>query len=225
MTCKQEPAGAKPPLVGLLKYQILYQSNATPVARAANVLHARWASAANHSLADLVTLLSFLEGQWDGFMGPSISGAWFHIGGVLTSLGGDGLATTHSENIAGGNGSVPFPPQTAVCVSWKSGITARGGRARTYLPGVPQSAVTTPNNAALTTAFTTGLKDGALSFMAAVNTHTVGGDTVNLGVPSYYNKCAIRPVPIFFPFVDAVVHERLDSQRRRSGKESTFPTM
>lgn len=223
MVCKQEPAGAKPFLSGLLKWQILYQSNATPVARAANVLHLKWTSGNNHTLTDLTSLVSFLSTNWDASIGPSISGAWFHIGDVLSSLGGDGVQATHVGNVAGQNPAVTFPPSVAVCISWKTNIVQRGGRSRTYIPGVPQNAVTTPNNAALASTYSGPLKSAAEGLINTIAAHTVGGDNVTLGTPSYYSKCQLRAVPIFFGAYDAVVHDRLDTQRRRSGKESTFP--
>ena len=223
MACKQEPPGAKPSLAGLLKYQILYQSNATPTAKAANVLHLQWATKVNHPLADLQALITYLDTQWNSTLWGAQSAAWFHIGSTLQSLGGDGLLTSSSENVGGGASGVPFPPQCAVCVTWRSGITALGGRARTYLPSVPQSAVTTPNNAALTSIYALDVESRASTFMNNVNGHLVSGDTATLGVPSYYAKCQLRPAPVFFPFFAVNVHQRLDSQRRRNGKEALFP--
>jgi hypothetical protein len=43
-----------------------------------------------------------------------------------------------------------------------------------------------------------------------------------LGTISYQTAHAPRPTPVFRAFGVPHVHERLDSQRRRSGKESTF---
>jgi hypothetical protein len=225
MVCKQEPAGAKPPLAGLVKIVLTYQSNATPSAKAANILHARWLSSTNHIAADLATAATTIATEWNNTVWSLMGGGWFFQGAMVDSLGGDGLEGTHGQNTAGGSGQVNFPPQAAVCISWKSGIVARGGRARTYVPGVPQSAVTTPNNAALTSAFTTSLKTQAVAFMNALDVATIGGDSLILGVPSYYHQCQLRTPPIFFSFFDALVHERLDSQRRRSGKEAIFPVM
>lgn len=223
MPCKKEPPGAKPFLAGLVKIVFTYQSNGTPSAKAANILHGQWLSKTNHPAVDLASAATFINTTWNSTLWALMGGGWFLQGCQVISLGGDGLEGVQTSNIAGGSGLVNFPPQVAVCVSWKSGIVARGGRARTYLPGVPQNAVTTPNNAALTSVFTSSIKTQAENFMNDVNIHTIGGDSIEVGVPSYYNKCALRPVPLFFPFFDALVHERLDSQRRRSGKEAIFP--
>jgi hypothetical protein len=221
--CRREPPGAKPSLSGLVKIQLLYQSNATPTAKAANVLHVRWSDNVNHLLPDLSALATYIGGQWETGPFQMTSAAWFHIATICSSLGGDGTEASVVSNFAGGAPGVPFPPQCAVCITWKSGIVARGGRARTYLPGIPQSAVTTPNNAALTSTFSSSLETLSTTFMNNVNSHTIGGATPQLGVPSYYSKCALRGQPIWYPFYAVNVHQRLDSQRRRSGKESTFP--
>jgi hypothetical protein len=48
---------------------------------------------------------------------------------------------------------------------------------------------------------------------------------VILGTLSFQTAHAVRPTPVFRPFGAAHVHERMDSQRRRSGRENLFPVV
>jgi hypothetical protein len=45
---------------------------------------------------------------------------------------------------------------------------------------------------------------------------------VTLGTISYHTGHAVRPTPLFREYINVAVHERIDSQRRRSGRESAF---
>jgi hypothetical protein len=64
----------------------------------------------------------------------------------------------------------------------------------------------------------------ATTWLATFNAALVMGTGVTLGTVSHYTGHAVRPTPVWRTFIDVRVHERLDSQRRRSGKESTFAT-
>jgi hypothetical protein len=73
--------------------------------------------------------------------------------------------------------------------------------------------------------FATNWRVGWNSFAASVNSSSPGGHDIILGTISYQTGHSPRPTPLFRPFGDAHVHERLDSQRRRSGRESLFPAV
>lgn len=224
MVCKQEPPGAKPPLPGLVKLVFRYQNpTASPALFAANVLHGRWLSNTNHPVVDLQTLDAYVHGLWNTNVWHLMSENWSLLSTTAQSLGGDGFEDTYFQTFAGGSVYQACMPQCAVAISWKSGITARGGRARTYVPSVPQNWLTTIAGSALLSANTTALNTAAQTFMNTLNVHTIGGDSLELGVPSYYSQCRLRATPLFYSFYSSAVHDRLDSQRRRSGKESSFP--
>jgi hypothetical protein len=225
MPRKPEPTGAKPPLPGLVKAQILWQTTlaGSRTYTAANVLHFRWSDNVNHTLANLNTEALNFYNHFSAEFLPLLSGVWEMTACVLTSLGGDGIQATSSGINAGGGGGNCLPPQCAACITWKAAIAWRGGRPRTYLPGIVQSSTTGTGPGQLTSVFANNLKTAAQTFIGLVNGDIIGGQTPILGMPSYYTKYTIRPTPLFFPFLDAVVHDRLDSQRRRTGKESSFP--
>jgi hypothetical protein len=50
----------------------------------------------------------------------------------------------------------------------------------------------------------------------------VAGGSPVLGTVSYHTGHALRPTPLFRTFISVRVHERFDSQRRRSGPEASF---
>jgi hypothetical protein len=206
-----------------VKIQFLYQNNATPTNKAANVLHARWRDSLNHTLSDLTTFMNQMNAGWDNDVLTQMSNVWFHVATVVQSLGGDGLEVSLTQNVAGGTGTESLPPQCAACITWKSGIIQRGGRARTYLPGTPTAALVSPHGSQLTGTFTSSLHTQAQAFLTLVSGITIGSVGIDMGVPSYYSKCQLRGVPVWYPFFAPAVHERIDSQRRRSGKESLFP--
>jgi hypothetical protein len=63
--------------------------------------------------------------------------------------------------------------------------------------------------------------------MTSFNSTTTGlaGGVETLGTISHYAHHAILDPPIWRPFIAAHVHERIDSQRRRNGKEVLFPSV
>lgn len=222
MACKKEPPGKKPFLPGLMKVQVLYTSNFTPPTTAANVLHMRFSDGVNHSLADLGTAVTNFETFFKNHFQSQLNVDYSVVQFVLSSLGGDGLQAIGTVGYSGTAGGSPWPPQTAICISWIAALTARGGRARTYLPGIPVSATVTPGSPLIQGTYAAALKSAANGFLSDLSGSSIGGASLQLGVPSYYNNCQLRPVPLWFPFSGALIHERLDSQRRRSGKERIY---
>jgi hypothetical protein len=94
-----------------------------------------------------------------------------------------------------------------------------------YLPGFPQSAVTGDSFSSILPAAASNLELRAGNFLTGVQGVGVSGVNVNVGMVSYYHAHALRPTPLFYEFLGVRVHERLDSQRRRSGKESAYPSV
>jgi len=135
--------------------------------------------------------------------------------GLSSSVG----ISTHAP-IPGLSSAAPLPPQVAVCISWAIGASYRGGKPRWYIPGVPGTAVTTPGGSTMAGTYAANLETVAEFVRANVNSSTVSGFSLSLGTISYQTGHAARPTPLFRPFTGSRVHERLDSQRRRNGKES-----
>ena len=113
----------------------------------------------------------------------------------------------------------PCPPQVAVCAGWTIGAHYRGGHPRTYFPGVSVSQLATPGGAHLSTAATSLWATAAGAMLTEFNLHGPHASTFTLGCIAGSRHGAQLTPPVFYPYLAAVVHNRLDSQRRRSGPE------
>lgn len=108
----------------------------------------------------------------------------------------------------------------ACVISWTFGQTWRGGKPRTYLPGIPQGALM--DSRSLSPDFVADALEQALAFRTAIEGIGFGSiRTPALGVESFFTGGAPRPVGVFFTYTGARVHPRADTMRRRLGREFT----
>ena len=147
----------------------------------------------------------------------------------VTTKDAGGTTTQATSSAAPVPGNAPgntMPPHMAVCMSWQIAESYRGGKPRWYIPGVPTGAENASGGAGITPAYATQYESTGTQFMNAVNTMTLpGGGSFTLGTVSYFTGHTVRPTPQFRTFINCVVHERLDSQRRRGGSEAIWPTV
>jgi hypothetical protein len=146
---------------------------------------------------------------------------------VVKDMGGTSTqAISTASPVAGVATGTGHPPQVAVTVSWQVAGTWRGGKPRTYSPCPPINASVPAGSSTLDPAFAGSVEATWSAFFTAVaGITTAPTGTFQLGMVSYFTGHALRPSPIFMEFTNAKVHERLDSQRRRSGPESAFPVI
>jgi len=137
---------------------------------------------------------------------------------VLYAPGGGELVSTQGVSYAGtGTPSTGAGAQSKV-ISWSSGVYWRGGKPRTYLPGILTADLTAGTDQ-LTGAVVTALKTAALAFRTGVNGFVPGTITgTNFGFISFRSHNADRIPPVFYSITGAVVHPRVGSQRRRDGR-------
>lgn len=127
---------------------------------------------------------------------------------------GGPTATSTSAPVSGGSTGVHTANQSALVVSWRTGLAGRSNRGRTYLGGLDNDILADANH--VTSAFATAVTAGANNFIVAVQAW--GWE---LSVASYYSGVDGngRPVPraeaVITPVTFAIVNTRLDSQRRR----------
>lgn len=157
-------------------------------------------------------------------LGPMMSTAWEWSSCVVEDLTSSSAPSIEETGSVPGRYAQPaLPPQCTVALSWTIARRYRGGKPRTYIPSIPTSAVAGEGTAKLTSAYMTIAETAADSFQ------TVIGEISGLSAPvfgvnvSYYDGGALRISPVIDPIIGIAVHGRLDSQRRRSGKESAFP--
>lgn len=223
MPITTEPKGPKPLVPGCIKVAFTFSSNAGPVAlTAANVLHVTTNPAAPLAQVNLDDFNGHIGTAYENRFKAYRSSFWTLRQVASTYLDGSGLATSGVFNSVGTAGGNNIAPSTCITLSWRAGAYWRGGKPRTYLPGPTTSQLTNIGSASLLSATTAALATAANSFIADVAALNDGGKVFALGFVSYYSKGVFRPFPLFFPFTAAVVHDRLDSQRRRSGKERFY---
>lgn len=117
----------------------------------------------------------------------------------------------------GTHAGVVYPTNVAAVLSWKVNYRWRGGHFRSYLPAGSAGDVT--GGRIWSTTFLTALNTGADAWRNALNGMTVGGTGGHLTGIRYFNEKQLLEVPLDLVIVDSTVHGRVDTQRRRLGRE------
>jgi hypothetical protein len=127
-----------------------------------------------------------------------------------------GVVATAAASAAGTKTGTGTSNATAQCISWKTAAHFRGGHCRTYLFG--------PGTAELSLGTTwigthvTALKTAAINWITDVNTGAGLTGTQMVMVRRIKDKTVLKP-PLIFPILTADVDSRVDTQRRRLGKD------
>lgn len=208
------PVGPRPqPPVGTARVAI--HVSRTGAADAINVLWLKLTSAAP-AAADLAfeidAMVAAYFARFTAFIstGSTITEAhatW--ITGVGQQLSVDHV---YSDACTGGTGIDNF--SSSAVINWQITDFYRGGKPRSYLPGVPQSGVT--DGRTLTTTMRANLAAAALNFMNDVNALSHGGITaVQLGTVRFQAAKVWLTPPVFRPYTGTGVRSQLGTQRRR----------
>jgi hypothetical protein len=124
---------------------------------------------------------------------------------------------TTTVNFPGTRAGEQFTAQVAMVASWNAPLRFRGGHFRTYMPfGVRTDAATVTS---WTTAFTAEAAAALNAFRTALNAMSIGSGTSTMIGLSYFTGHALRPAPLPVNISGGAVHGRIDTQRRRLGKE------
>lgn len=133
---------------------------------------------------------------------------------LSSEVGEEGVATGSNT---GGIATAGLPANVAVCWSWKIARRYRGGHPRTYIAGVHSSQANGPNT--LLTGAQTSHLAAANAMRTAINAIPVIGSTARLVCVHYRRNKVILPAPLISDVLGASVDNRLDSQRRRLGRD------
>lgn len=132
-------------------------------------------------------------------------------------------STTSPTN--GQDSGVELPGSVALCVSWRVSTYYRGGHPRTYLAGISQDRL---GNAKSWSEQTVADFSAAAGYFYNYvhNISVIGVSSVSLGyLQQFANGGSLKKPreylnpPVFHPFVGWSIHPRVDSQRRRLGRE------
>lgn len=138
--------------------------------------------------------------------------------GTFFAPGGGVLLSTATMTGVGTNGvDANFPPSVCAVLSWLSTVYWRGGKPRTYLPGLREGNLTTAYS--LTAGVITALNTAGATFRTAINAIASGAVTAtSFGFVSFRTLNAERGTPLFFAITGVRVHARVGSQRHRLGR-------
>jgi hypothetical protein len=91
-----------------------------------------------------------------------------------------------------------------------------------YLPGVPVSALTTQGSNELSTSWRSKLATWGQAFLTQIAKEVIGSLATSLISAAFERNGVELENPTPYPISGGVVHGRLDSQRRRLGKENIY---
>lgn len=206
---------ALPPVPGVAKVIIKQVTGGVNVF---NVMHVANPVGASWSQAGLDGLATLMRQTWVTNVIPLQTSQLTLTDVQVVDLSSDtGVESVATGNTPGGSAAGIMAASTAVCWSWKISRRYRGGHPRTYIGGVVQTQVSGVNTLAV--AAQTQHVNAAAAIRSAVNSYAFAGSTTSLVVVHYRRAKAILPVPLVSPITGVTVDSRLDSQRRRLGRD------
>lgn len=204
-----------PPAAGVLKV-VLHGISSNQ--NWAAVLHTTYTGPAP-TTAQLDTYANGVVGAYTGSLQPLM-----HANVILGAVEVDDLTSQTSAftkitaNVAGTRAGAPLTRSVCCVASWTVHLRYRGGHCRTYFPvGVQTDAADVAN---WTTTAQTAFRNGYAGFRTAMNGLLLNAQPVPMCMLSYYSNHVLRPTPLK-PLIEGVrVGLRMDTQRRRLGKET-----
>lgn len=170
---------------------------------------------------DLNTLADALHTEYGDAFAPLLSQEWsLDHTKVDLWFDGDQLQGDNSESVVGVQPVDPFPAQVACCISWQLAVHYRGGHPRTYIAGVGVDEAN--NNTTWQPSFIGFMTTQANLFHAgveAIGPIGSGISSIEHGVVSFQSAKQWRTPPLFRRIAGGTVDTRIDTQRRRLGRD------
>jgi hypothetical protein len=181
------------------------------------VHHVRFSSAAP-STADLNQVAQTWASNWVTNFAPMMNTAVrltsVEVTDISSATGAQGVnVASHDGTRAGTAMSV----QVAAVVSWHVNYRWRGGHPRTYYPAGVIADVVNGNTWA--TAFQSAMGTAAANQLAQYNATPLAGGVCTMVAVRYFDQNALLPTPLVLPVANAAFHTRVDTMRRRLGRE------
>ncbi len=202
-----------PAVAGVLKCELAHQLGDAPVI---NILHWKY-SGSQGTPADLNLIASNIATAWEDNVLNLLSNQLILRVVSLIDLTSDTAPVGEAVVLATGSGTgVVLSAGSAVVISHHISRRYRGGHPRTYLGGVVQGDLSTPQqlNSANVTAFNSGWADFVAAVVADSETHFTPLAPVSV---SYRSSGAVRVTPVVDPILSSACQPRICSQRRRTG--------
>lgn len=213
------PGHRPPPPAHTARFAFEGQTEASPWA---NVLYLRNGGQQPPDQTDMQLLANFLYAAWGNTVLENLTATttldrcsvlyWLPSGDVL---GSEAVGTDKGDFA-----DPPYPANVSCVISWTIQQHYRGGKPRTYLPGVPSSQFA--DNTTFQASWIAAVQNSARQFHRDVNGYSAGQfSDVHLGTVSFVFEQKWRTPPVFRDFTldQATVDSRIDSQRRRLGPD------
>jgi hypothetical protein len=171
------------------------------------------------SITQANTLATGMRNAFSTNFSPLINGGVAYATVNAQDLTGDtGVTGTNATGITGTHGGTVLPANVAQCISWQHGRHYRGGHPRTYFTGLVSTDMLNPNT--FSSAAVSAWQSAGSAFLAAVNAITgVGPGACTLSVVHYRKNGALLTSPLVDAITGCVVDSRIDTQRRRLGRD------
>jgi hypothetical protein len=183
-----------------------------------NILHAQKAPISAWSASELATLASTVRSAWvTNFTPLQYNGLTLNdvtCVDLTSDTGAEGSATGSTP---GGLSGSALSSNAAACLTWKIARRYRGGHPRTYVAGALSSHTSNANTWGAT--YLTAMTSAALALRTAINGVVAGASTVQVGTLHYYRAGVLLATPLVSEYTGVVVDSRVDSQRRRLGRD------
>lgn len=203
-----------PNVPNVLKIQLIGSNQTTPWL---NGIYWRY-NAATLITGDINSLCANVATHWQTHLAPvhNTAVSLLRVQGIdlrARDAAQGGVDVSYPGSRAG----VVYPTSVAAAVSWKVNYRWRGGHFRSYWPAGGSGDIT--SGRLWSSAFLTLLNTAVDGFRNALNGMTVGGTGGYLAGVRYHDQNALLATPLVLPVVDSTVHSRVDTQRRRLGRE------
>lgn len=167
---------------------------------------------------DLNDLAQSIHEAWVSNVMP-LMGTDFHVTETIVTYYRtvDAIQGTYVHSDAGGQTGTTIPASAAMVLSWTIASHYRGGKPRTYLPGLKASAMT--NDSQWDSAASSDVHDAVADWLTAVNALDAGGiSSVVVGVLHFFSAGVALVPPTFSAYAGVVARQKIGSQRKRIAK-------
>lgn len=179
------------------------------------------------AVADLQAIGTNIGNAWNTNVAPLCHANVTMNAVSLVDLTNRGAAIASITGLAhpGTRAGSDNPNQVAIVISWKINRRYRGGHPRSYWPAGVAADITVGRT--WTSTFQTLCTTNARAFRTALNAITYGSSTCKMVSVNFYTHdpttgkpIYMSPVPPPYTIQDGIAHGRVDTQRRRLGKET-----
>lgn len=174
-------------------------------------------TAASRSATDLAAILTSISSSWNTRIVPRQPSTVVMnlLSAVWKTPGGGEIVATNATTRTGSNGGGTINNiSTAVVVNWHIDQYYRGGKPRSYMPGVLTT--DTSDGHTLNATPVSNWQTAMDGFRTDINALTTGGiSAVKLGTVSFQRALEWRDPPVFYPYNSVTIRSTFGTQRRR----------